>query len=425
MDNNGIIRAEDITRLVLPNGIVVLVRTNHNSPSVSLRGLIKAGSMYDTDDKAGLASFTAGTLERGTERFSYQEINKILDGMGATLGVGAGDESAGFYARCLSEDLDTLLDILSEVLMHPTFPRSEVEKVRGEILTGLREAKNDTQWVADYEFHRTAYPKGHPFHRPVEGSEETVAAISRSDLVRFHTTYYRPDATIIAVVGDITPEQAADKLDRAFASWKASGPAHPYVIEDVRNSVIAQRKNVFVPGKTQADIVMGFPGLARTSEDYHPANVANMILGVLGMYGRLGENVREQQGLAYYVTSQIRAGIGAGPWIVRAGVNPSNIDRAIASIETELRRLRDEPVSADELAEAQDYLTGSLALRLETNDGVAGTLLGMELYALGLDYLERYNAIIRGLTVESLLTVSRRYIDLDHNVIVVAGPVQS
>ena len=423
MCKSGIISAKEITRTVLPNGIVLMVRENHATPSISLRGTIKAGSMYDTDDKAGVADFTADAMERGTSHRTYQEINLAMDRLGATFGLGAGDESSGFYGRCLTEDFDALLDIASDMLLSPTFPRSEVEKERGEILTGLREARNDTQWVAENEFHHALYPAGHPFHRAAEGTEETVAAITRADLRHFHKTYYRPDATIMAVVGDITPQEAAAKIGSSFSSWTASGPKHPFAIPDVPRMAAPLRKNASVPGKSQADIVLGFPGLTRTSPDFHAANVANMILGVLGLYGRLGDNVRDKQGLAYYVFSQIRAGVGAGPWVVRAGVNPDNIDKAIAGIEDELRRFLKDPVTAAELGEAQDFLTGSLALRLETNDGVAGTLLGMELYDQGLDYLERYNSIIRSLTADDLLAASRKYIDVDHAVVVVAGPV--
>ncbi len=423
MNSNGT-KAKDITRMVLPNGIVLLVRENHATQSVSLRGVIKAGAMYDRDDKAGVAAFTADALERGTKHRSYQAINKELDGLGATLGMGASDESAGFYGRSLTEDFDALLTVAGDILLQPTFPRHEVEKVRGEILTELEEAKSDTQWVSDHEFHKAMYPAGHPYHRPTEGTAETVAGIVRADLSTFHKTYYRPDSTIIAVVGDITPQQAADKITRVLGAWHATGPAHPYGIADVRGTTTAQHKTVHVSGKSQADIVLGFPGLSRSSPDFHPANVSNLILGVLGLSGRLGDSVRDKQGLAYYVYSSVRAGMGAGPWLVRAGVNPANIDKAIAGIMDELKRMLQEPVSGGELTEAQDFLTGSLALRLETNDGVASMLISMETFDLGLDYLERYNGIIRGLTAAALLEATRKYIDLDRTVVVVAGPVQ-
>jgi len=422
MHSNGAIRARDIVRQVLPNGIILLVRENHATPSLSLRGWVQAGAVYDGNEKAGLASFTADAIERGTRDYTYRAINSKLDSLGATLGFSAGDESAGFYGRCLSEDRDALLDIMSSILLRPTFPAAEVEKVRGELLTELQESRSDTQWVADYEFYKAMYPAGHPYHLPTEGVEETVAAITRDDLKRFHTAFYRPDATVIAVVGDITPQQAADAVMASFGGWRAAGPNHPLSIPDVRGHTSAVRKNVTVPGKTQSDIVLGFPGLARSSPDFYAANVANMILGVIGLSGRLGDNVRDKQGLAYYVGSGLRAAFGPGPWYVRAGVNPANVERAITSIESELDRICAEPVSADELSEAQDNLTGSLALRCETNDGVAAMIVYMETHHLGLDYLEHYNDIIYSLKPAALQAAARAYIDRSAMTVVVAGP---
>lgn len=422
MPSNGVIRARDIVRQVLPNGIVLLVRENHNTPSLSLRGWLRAGAINDGEEKAGLASFTADAMERGTHDYSYGEINRQLDSLGATFGVSAGDESAGFYGRCLSEDGDALLDIVSSVLLRPTFPAAEVEKVRGETLTGLRESRSDTRWVANYEFFRALYPAGHPYRLPSEGVEDTVAAITRADLKRFHAAYYRPDAAVIAVSGDITPQQAADLIMRTFGGWRASGTAVALTVPDVRGQTKAQRVYAPVAGKTQSDIVLGFPGLARDNPDFYAANVANMILGVIGLSGRLGDNVRDRQGLAYYVGSGLRAGFGPGPWYVRAGVNPANVEQAIASINDELDRLCAEPVSGNELAEAQDNLTGSLALRCETNDGVASMIVYMETHRLGLDYLERYNDIIYGLKPEDLLAAARTYIARDSATVVVAGP---
>ena len=259
MSRSSVIRAEQISRQVLPNGIVLLVRENHDTAVISLRGLIRAGAIYDSDERAGLADFVADSLERGTHRRTYSDMNRALDDLGATLGIGAGDETAGFYGRCLSEDFDALLDIAGDVLVHPTFPQTEVAKVRGEILTALREAKTDTQWVANDLFHRTLYPEGHPFHRPAEGTEETVSAIARRDLVRFHREFYRPDSATIAVSGDIGPQEAAAKIGEFFGAWPMAGQPAAVSIGDVRGATRRMRKETFVPGSTQADIVLGFP----------------------------------------------------------------------------------------------------------------------------------------------------------------------
>jgi zinc protease len=178
-----------------------------------------------------------------------------------------------------------------------------------------------------------------------------------------------------------------------------------------------------MPHKVQADLVLALPAIPRSHPDYQALNVANLILGSLGMMGRLGERVRDQQGLAYYVYSRFSARLWAGDWIANAGVDPENVDRAVDGILAEVRRLRDEPISDIEFEDARANLIGSLPLRMETNDGRAGYLLNSEYYGLGLDYLERYPEIIRGLTQDDLARVARHYLNPDQVTVVVAGPV--
>jgi zinc protease len=176
--------------------------------------------------------------------------------------------------------------------------------------------------------------------------------------------------------------------------------------------------------KTQADIALGTVGPARTAEEYYAARVGDLILGHLGLMGRLGEKVRDQQGLAYYAYSGLEAGLGRGPWSVRAGVNPTNVDRAIESILAEIVRLQHEPVTDQELEDGQDYLTGSLPLRLETNEGIAGMLLDMDLYQLGDDYIMRYPDLVRAVTKEHIQAAALKYLDPEHYAIAIVGPYE-
>jgi len=430
------ISPETVTRTVLANGIVVLMHPNPSNASVVVRGRLEAGSVQDTDATAGLASFTAAALQRGTVKRTFQQLNEEIDALGASFGVGAGQEAAGFGGRCLVEDLDAWLDIAADVLRQPTFPSDEVEKLRGEILTGLREAANDTQYVAGKTFLALAYPHGHPFGRPPGGEEDTVQALTRDDLAACHARFYRPATLTLAIVGDVSLDEALAKVQRAFGAWQA--PIH-YDVCNVSGQAVGVRpspdipapawrgepvrRDVPVPGKTQADIILGFPGLARHDPDFYALLVGDLIFGRLGLMGRLGHTVRDEQGLAYYATSGLEAGLGAGPWAVHAGVNPANVERAIESILAEWARLSTSPVTAEELAEAQDFLTGSLALRLETNEGKAGAILEMETYDLGLDYLQRYPAIIRDLTAAQILAAVQRHARLQGYALVVAGPV--
>ncbi|MBM3135311.1 MAG: insulinase family protein [Chloroflexi bacterium] len=414
---------ETVTRTVLANGIVLLVHPNHNNASVVVRGRLEAGSVQDTAATAGLAGFTAAALQRGTAKRTFPQLNAELDSLGASFGVGAGLEAAGFGGRCLVEDLDAWLDIAADVLRQPTFPAEEVEKLRGQILTGLREAANDTQYVANKAFRALAYPRGHPFGRLSDGEPDTVQALTRDDLAACHARFYRPDTLTLAIVGDILPDEALAKVQRAFGDWQAVGDRPTLDIPAPASRLEPVRQNLPVPGKTQADIVLGFPGIKRHDPDFYALLVGDVIFGHLGLMGRLGRTVRDEQGLAYYATSGLEAGQGAGPWAVYAGVNPAHVEQAIASIQAEWARLSTTPVTAQELADAQDFLTGSLALRLETNEGMAGAIMEMEVYGLGLDYLQRYPAIIRRLTAEQILAAVQRHAHLPGYALVVAGPV--
>jgi zinc protease len=183
-----------------------------------------------------------------------------------------------------------------------------------------------------------------------------------------------------------------------------------------------QRREVDLPGKTQADIVLGVPGFNRTSPEYYAGMMADLILGRLGLMGRLGATVRDEMGLAYYVFSQAQAGFFGGPWAVRAGVNPANVARAIDGILREIDGLQREPARGDELRDARDYVTGSLALRLETDGGLAQALLEIELFDLGLDYLLRFPALIAAITPEQMGDVARRYLRPDGYTVATAVP---
>ena len=417
------ITPESVKRVTLDNGLTVLLKDNPNNPSVTLRGRLRAGGLYDTDKKAGLAHFAVASLQRGTRRRTFQKLNDELDRLGMSFGFGAGMETIGFHGKSLVEDLDKLLDLAVDVLLHPTFPKTEVEKLRHEIVTDLKEADEDTQHVAYREFRKMCYPGSHPYHRLSDGTAETVKKLTVAQLADFHAHYFRPDVTTIVIVGDLRTDNALAKIEKALGKWKAKGNPADHHIPDVPGLKKISEKRSRLEGKTQADIVIGYPGIRRSNPDFYALNLGDLIFGRLGLFGRLGANVRDKQGMAYYVYSSVEANIGAGPWAVHAGVNPKNVDRAIEGIIAEIKRLRSEPVLQDELDEAKDFVTGSLALRLETNEGVAATLGDIELFGLGLDYLQRYPSIIRSITAEQILDAVLKYAQIEKYALSVAGPV--
>lgn len=418
---------ESIARRVLPNGMIALARENYTSPTVTINGLVPAGSVAEPASQAGLASFTASLLTHGTERRSFAEINETVEGVGASIGVSGGQHASTFSAECLAEDVPLILDVLADVLQHPTFPADHVEKVRGQILTGIQERENDTRRMANLTFRELIYPQ-HPYGRPMSGYRDTVQAITREDLAGFYRQRFHPEGGIVVLVGAMEPQTALDHLEAALGSWRGThdtDDGRQPSLAPVSEPTSVRRKDVVMAGKSQADIVLGCIGLERRNPDFYAANLANTVLGRFGLMGRLGENVREKQGLAYYAYSALEAGMGRGPWMAIAGVNPRNVDRAIVSILEEIERLRREPVPPDELTDVKGYITGSLPLRLETNGGVASTLLDMEWYGLGLDYLQRYADLINSVTAEQIMAVAQKYLNPEAYVLAVAGPAES
>lgn len=413
--------SETISRVELPNGVTVLVYETFGSPSVVLSGYLWAGALGETREQAGLAGFTSGMLLRGTETRSFGQINNELESVGARLGFRTGVHTVGFGGKALAEDLDLLLGTLADGLRQPTFPGEEAEKLRGQILTDLERRAYDTGRMAGLAFNELLYPD-HPYGRSVSGYVETVSALGREDLADYYRAHYSPQGLVIAVVGAVSPGAAVDRVRAALGDWQAPGVMPDRSIPPPVSLAEARRRIVPMEGKTQADLVLGWPGLARNDADYSSARLANTILGVFGLMGRLGDHVREEMGLAYYVYSQLEAGYGAGPWTAVAGVNPANVQRAVDGILHEVRRLRDEPVSAEELADSQAFLTGSMPIRLETNEGVAATLLDMERYQLGLDYLLRYADLVNAVTVADVQAVAQKYLNPEVYALAVAGP---
>jgi zinc protease len=211
-------------------------------------------------------------------------------------------------------------------------------------------------------------------------------------------------------------------IERFFGDWQAPGAPPRVTLPDPLPLPDQRRVHIALDGKSQTDIIWAVHGLDRRSPDYYAASVANMILGQLGIGGRLGERVREEQGLAYYCGSSLDADLGAGPWTAMAGVNPAHVERAIDAIVHEIRQFAAEGPTEQELADAHDFMTGRLAIGLETNDSIASTLLGIERYQLGLDYIERYPAIIYSIDRDQVVEVARRYLATDDYAIVTAGP---
>lgn len=412
---------EDIARIVLPNGITLLGRANNNSPSVVVSGYLLAGSLFDPDDRLGLADFTAAALLRGTENYSIQRLYDALESAGASLSFNAGVHTASFHGRALAEDLPLLLELLTEALCRPVFPADQVEKLRARLLTELAIRAQDTAEMASLTFDEIVYA-GHPYRRPEDGYPETIQAIRRDDLVDFHRRHYGPRGLVIAIVGAVDPQRAAAQVEKVLGNWSNPDQPDPPPLPPLQPLKKTIERRIKIPGKSQSDLVVGAAGPSRLDPEFHPAALGNSILGQFGMMGRIGEVVREKSGLAYYAYSSLNAGVGPGSWEVSAGVNPRNVRKALDLVQTEIARFVREGVTASELSDSQSNFIGRLPLSLESNAGVAGALINIERFGLGLDYYRRYADLIRAVTPEQVAEAARKYLDPQRLAIAVAGP---
>lgn len=413
--------SDDIHRVILSNGITVLSRANFYSPSVLISGYLTTGSLYEPDEKLGLADYVCSSLMRGTAKRDMQQIYDALESVGAGFGYDSGTYTSSFSGRSLAEDLPLLLNILSETIRYPSFPKDQIERLRSQLLTGLSIRAQDTADMSDLIFDELLF-EGHPFSRPDDGWPETIQAITSKDLKDFHQRTFGPRGLVIAVVGAVESEKAVELVQRALGGWRNPAQAELLLIPGQAPLKKMKRRFHQIPGKTQSDLVIGTLGPRRKDPEYLAASLGNSILGQFGMMGRVGAAVREKSGLAYYASSSLSAGIGPGSWTVSAGVNPVNVNKALDLIIDELKRFVSGGVTKQELLDNKNSYIGRLPLSMESNGGVASALLNIERNNLGLDYYREYEGCVRAIKRQEIQAVAGKYIDPQRLAIAIAGP---
>jgi len=419
-------------RWVLSNGLTVLQQENPTSSAVTISLCLAAGSAFETAATAGLSGFCAAMLKRGTDKRSKTQIGEHLDFTGALLSAGAARHTSSVGAKARAADFESTLELLAECATLPSFPAAEVEKLRGDILTAIQEDRDDTRQTVVDLLRAAIYPPEHPYAWRLVGTEESIQAIERDQLAAFHRTHYGPAGGALVIVGAVDAERVRAAVESSLGGWVSStgaqgpdGGGLPAALPNIADVPgLATRETVVhtMSNKAQADVAIGHPGLRRLDDDYYAAMVMNMILGSFAMGGRLGRIIREEKGMSYYTYSSFGAGVGPGPFVVRAGVHPSNVDVAVECALEEMERIRREPVTDDELSDAKSAIVRSLPRQLENNEGMAGALHSMEQYRLGLDYLDRFPDLIGGVTVEQVLDVAARRLQPERCVVAVAGP---
>ncbi len=408
-------------RHTLSNGIVVLIQRNPATPTIAMHGLIQVGAVNEPAPQFGLSLFTAAALNRGTQNRTFQQIVAETEERGCSVSASGSLHETHFHARMLSEDLPLVLDILADILTRPTFPAREIETLRGQVLMYLREMEQDPGAQASRAARAMLYPSHHPYSQPIEGTMETIQSITPDDMATFHQ-HYHPAITSIAIVGDVQPDSMITQLEQAFGHWNPTTPPPEQDIPPVPPLPGQQRRDIPMPGKVQSEIIWCVHGLKRKNPAFYAAKVGDIILGHLGMGGRLGDNIREKQGLAYHIHSSLQAGPYPGPWVAFAGVNPADVERAIEAILYEVDRFRNEGPTDEEISDAKAFLTGILVIGMESNSGIASKLLNIEQYDLGLDYIQRYPDLINGVTHEDIVAVAQTYLSTEQCILAVAGP---
>ncbi len=405
-------------RIVADNGITLLILERPSLPIVSVEALIRAGSLYDPNDRAGLANLTASLLDEGTRKRTATQIAEGVDFIGATLSASANEDYMSASLRVLKKEVDTGFDLLSDILINPVFDPNEVERVRKNLLGALLAEKDQPQTIAERAFRGIVFGN-HPYRNPVIGTEETLSTITREEIATFHQTYYAPNNTILSIVGDITEKEAVALVKKHFGKWGRKQIVFPRIDPPLP---FEQKKVELIDKElSQASVMLGHVGIHRENPDYYAVTVMNYILGGGGFSSRMMADIRDNKGLVYSIYSYFGANRFPGEFAVTLQTRPASANQAIEGVLQEIERIRTTPVSATELAEAKSYLVGSFPLKMETTARLASLLSAMEYHQLGLDYFEKYPTYINKVTQEEVLRVARKYLDPEHYALVVVA----
>jgi zinc protease len=414
----------DVERAQLPNGLILILSENRSTPSVAIKAVVRAGSRFEPDDKAGLAAVTGDLLDEGTSTRSAEQIAITTEQVGGRLSTFGEYQSSGAQAAFLAKDVSVGLEITADLLINATFPDEKVTQIIDRRVAQIK-SRLDVPRIQASDLLNEIVFEGHPEHRPPVGYQSTVMKLARSDILGFYHKYYIPNNTALAIVGDIDKVAIMKEVDARFGKWRPvedfEAPCIPPPAEPGR----ATEKYVNA-NKEQVNVYLGKVGIERKNPDYHSLLVLDTILGSSpGFTSRIPRILRDEQGLAYSTFSNITssARIDPGRFVAYIGTSPQNLARAIEGLRREIVRIVSEPVSAEELEGAQAYLTGSFVFEFQTNAQIARFLLDAEDYALGYDYPDRYPDMINSVTVSEVLRVARKYLDPDHLATVVVGPV--
>lgn len=416
--------ASRVRRAELATGAVLLVVENPATPIVSLRGSLRAGSIFDSPDKPGLARLTAEMLERGTVRRSKLDIAGALESVGAEIEFSADPFAVNIAARALAPDAQLLVATLAEMLREPAFPVDELEKLKQQTIAALQEQQTNTRHRAYERLTQLIFDRGNPFYLP-DGERliESVNAITADDVRGFYEEHYGGRSLILTLAGRVEANFAEELFRTAFADFGGPRANVNFDVADPAPQTGGRREIVTLKEKANVDVLLGSAApLRRNAEDYYAALIANNALGESTLSSRLGLVVRDREGLTYGIGSRFRApSLAAGPWHISVSVNPHNVEKAIESALGVLRDYAAHGITPEELANEKSSAIGAFKVSLATTEGLAEALWDAEFFRLGTDFPDRFADLIGRVTADEVDAAIRKYFRPDHLTIVMAG----
>jgi zinc protease len=410
------------TEADLSNGVHLIVLEDRRTPQVSFSMIIDgAGGYYDPPAIPGLAGFVATLMREGTTTKTSEQISEQLDRLASSVSVSAGISSpfATVNGNGLTNNLDTVLALMADVLMNPSFPQVEVDRYKTRTRANLMQNRTQPGFLASERLNKVLYGD-HPLAR-VSPTPAALDALTRDALVEFHKAHYVPDRAVLAVTGDITMEQAKAKAEAAFGAWKKSGAPLPPQTEATPLSGPSVSL-VVRPNSVQTSLRVGTQAIERTNADFFPLTVANRILG--GPFGRLFEHLREQKGYTYGAGSGFSSSRIRGGWTASTDVRLEVTDPALTDLLDEIRQMREVPVPAKDLENAKRAIVGSFALLLESPNAILSNYIDRHFYKLPADYWDTYAANIEAVTAADIQRVAQKYWSPERLQIVAVGDLE-
>ncbi|MEQ8268452.1 MAG: pitrilysin family protein [Parvibaculum sp.] len=398
------LRAMDVERVVSPGGIEAWLVQEDEVPVIVMEVAWRGGTATDPAGKAGIANMVSGLLDEGAGDLSSDEFQTRLDDIAARMSFSADGDYFSGSLTTLAERKDEAFALFSLAISEPRFDEEAVERIRAQIGSIVARNRESPNWIAANAWYKAAFGD-HPYALEDDGTPETIARIAPDDLRAYAANTLARDNLKIAVVGPISASELGALLDETFGRLPAAAkiPEIPLVEIEPEGQVI-----VTVRDFPQSVVIFGSQGLARDDPDFIPAFVMNHILGGGSFSSRLMEEVREKRGLAYSVGTYLHPMKQAAMLMGQVGTKNERVGETLAIIRREMKRMAEEGATAEELADAKTYLTGSYPLRFTSNSSIANQLLGIQIENLGLDYVERRNGLIEAVTQEDVIRVAKR-----------------